>query len=91
LRPTPGGLDRPPLFPATHNANLVINTDADQIIIAEAGPHPHGALPPIIYSAGGLEEENIRKAVCSILEGGEDAFKERARRLRVRLDRQGAS
>ena len=26
----------------THNANLVINTDADQIIIAEAGPHPHG-------------------------------------------------
>ena len=29
----------------THNANLVINTDADQIIIAESGPHPHGALP----------------------------------------------
>src|SRR5207245_6717013 len=24
----------------THNANLVINTDADQIIVAEAGPHP---------------------------------------------------
>lgn len=31
----------------THNANLVINTDADEIIIAESGPHPHGALPPI--------------------------------------------
>ena len=74
----------------THNANLVINTDADQIIIAEAGPHPHGSLPPIAYSAGGLEEEGIRKAVCDILEGGEDAFRERARRLRVRLDRQGA-
>ena len=26
-------------------------------------------------------------AVCDILEGGEDAFKERARRLRVRLER----
>jgi hypothetical protein len=71
----------------THNANLVINTDADQIIIAEAGPHPQGALPPITYRAGGLENAEIRKAVCDILEGGEAAFKERARRLRVRLDR----
>jgi energy-coupling factor transporter ATP-binding protein EcfA2 len=71
----------------THNANLVINTDADQIIIAEAGPHPHGALPPISYVAGGLESASIRKTVCNILEGGESAFQERARRLRVRLDR----
>ena len=71
----------------THNANLVVNTDADQIIIAEAGPHPHGALPPICYRSGGLENAEIRKAVCDILEGGEGAFQERARRLRVRLVR----
>lgn len=71
----------------THNANLVINTDADQIIIADAGPHPHGSLPPISYSSGGLENAEIRKAVCDILEGGEGAFQERARRLRVRLER----
>ena len=71
----------------THNANLVINTDADQIIIAESGPHPHGALPPITYHSGGLENADIRKAVCDILEGGEGAFQERARRLRVRLER----
>lgn len=71
----------------THNANLVINTDADQIIIAEAGPHPHGSLPPISYRSGGLENAEIRKAVCDILEGGEGAFQERARRLRVRLHR----
>jgi energy-coupling factor transporter ATP-binding protein EcfA2 len=71
----------------THNANLVINTDADQIIIAESGPHPHGALPPITYRSGGLESAEIRKAVCDILEGGEGAFQERARRLRVRLER----
>lgn len=71
----------------THNANLVINTDADQIIIAEAGPHPHGSLPPISYRSGGLENAEIRKAVCDILEGGEGAFQERARRLRVRLER----
>jgi hypothetical protein len=71
----------------THNANLVINTDADQIIVAEAGPHPSGGLPPITYVTGGLENATIRKAVCDILEGGESAFRERARRLRVRLDR----
>jgi predicted ATPase len=69
----------------THNANLVINTDADQIIIAEAGTHVPGAMPPISYRSGGLDEEDIRKRVCAILEGGEDAFKERARRLRVAL------
>ncbi len=71
----------------THNANLVINTDADQILVAEAGPHPSGGLPSISYVAGGLENAAIRKAVCDILEGGEAAFRERARRLRVRLDR----
>ncbi len=71
----------------THNANLVINTDADQIIIAECGAHQSGGLPPITYVAGGLEYEHIRKAVCDILEGGEQAFRERARRLRVRLKR----
>lgn len=71
----------------THNANLVINTDADQIIIAESGAHPSGGLPPISYVAGGLEDAHIRKAVCDILEGGEEAFRERARRLRVRLKR----
>jgi len=71
----------------THNANLVINTNADQIIVAEAGPHPHDALPKISYRSGGLENAEIRKVVCEILEGGETAFQERARRLRVRLER----
>jgi hypothetical protein len=71
----------------THNANLVINTDADQIIVADAGPHSTGGLPLITYKSGGLENASIRKAVCDILEGGEQAFRERARRLRVRLDR----
>ncbi|RWA98232.1 TrlF family AAA-like ATPase [Mesorhizobium sp.] len=71
----------------THNANLVINSDADQIIVASAGPHSPGELPPITYESGGLEDAEVRKHVCDILEGGEAAFKERARRLRVRLER----
>ena len=71
----------------THNANLVVNTDADQIIVASVGPHPEGALPPITYGSGGLENADIRKTVCDVLEGGAEAFRERARRLRVKLDR----
>lgn len=71
----------------THNANLVVNTDAEQVIVASAGPHAPGQLPPISYLSGGLESAHIRQAVCDILEGGERAFQERARRLRVTLDR----
>ncbi len=71
----------------THNANLVVNTDADQVIVAQVGPHLPGQLPPISYLSGGLEVAHIRKSVCDILEGGERAFQERARRLRVRLAR----
>jgi len=71
----------------THNANLVINTDADQIIIANSENHTRGELPQISYVSGGLENAVIRNSVCEILEGGEVAFRERARRLRVRLKR----
>lgn len=71
----------------THNANLVINTDADQIIVAEVGTASAGGLPPIRYQSGGLEEKPIRTLVCNILEGGELAFRDRARRLRIGLKR----
>lgn len=71
----------------THNANLVINTDADQIIVAESGAHAGGGLPEIRYVSGGLEDVEIRKRVCDILEGGEAAFLDRARRLRVAIPR----
>jgi hypothetical protein len=69
----------------THNANLIVNTDADQVIVASCGPHRPGQLPEIRYQSGGLEDLAIRESVCNILEGGEDAFKERAKRLRVNL------
>jgi energy-coupling factor transporter ATP-binding protein EcfA2 len=71
----------------THNANLVINTDADQIVIAEVGAHTGDGLPPITYRSGGLDEAPIRKLVCDILEGGERAFQDRAKRLRIALSR----
>ncbi len=71
----------------THNANLVVNTDADQVIVAFSDSHTPGKLPPIRYLSGGLESAEMRVHVCNILEGGRRAFTERARRLRVRLDR----
>lgn len=71
----------------THNANLVVNTDADQIIVARVGAHPGNGLPPITYHSGGLDEQSIRRIVCDILEGGDLAFRDRARRLRIALER----
>ena len=71
----------------THNANLVVNTDADQIIIADVGAHTAAGLPPITYRSGGLDEAPIRKMVCDILEGGELAFRDRARRLSIIFER----
>jgi hypothetical protein len=69
----------------THNANLVVNTDADQVIVANAGAHRPGRLPVMTYTSGGLENPVIRQQVCEILEGGQHAFQERARRLRIGL------
>ncbi len=56
---------------ATHNANLVVNTDAEQIIVAE----PDAGL--IKYSCGAIEDLNIRDKITQLLEGGELAFKKR--------------
>ncbi|MBL8921731.1 MAG: AAA family ATPase [Myxococcaceae bacterium] len=64
----------------THNANLVVNTDADQVVIAASERATAGALPNIVYEAGGLEEEWVRETVCGLLEGGREAFAARARR-----------
>ena len=70
----------------THNANLVVNTDADQVIVASSVSSSNDALPTISYDAGGLENPRIRKSVCETLEGGERAFLERERRYRLRWD-----
>jgi hypothetical protein len=69
----------------THNANLVVNTDVDQVIVARCGKLEEGKLPELYYQSGGLEHPAIRKAVCEVLEGGAEAFKQRARRLRIKV------
>jgi ABC-type cobalamin/Fe3+-siderophores transport system ATPase subunit len=67
----------------THNANLVVNTDAEQIIIATSERRDDGALPTISYQSGSIENPEIRKAVCKLLEGGRRAFLDRERRYRI--------
>jgi hypothetical protein len=69
----------------THNANLVVNTDVDQVLVAHAGPVAEGRLPRLTYLAGGLERPDVRTAVCDVLEGGAEAFRQRARRLHIDL------
>lgn len=70
----------------THNANLVVNTDADQILVATAKHETPGQLPTIRYTVGTLENPETRAAVCATLEGGKRALLERAKRYRLRWD-----
>ena len=70
----------------THNPNLVVNADADQVIVATAIAAPDGGLPLITYRSGSLENAAIRREVCAILEGGERAFMDRAKRYRFVLN-----
>ena len=67
----------------THNPNLVVNGDAEQVIVATCHRRDNG-LPQITYQSGALENispaNNIRQQVCQILEGGTDAFLKRERR-----------
>jgi ABC-type Mn2+/Zn2+ transport system ATPase subunit len=70
----------------THNANLVVNTDADQVIVASSERKEGMGLPQLSYVSGSLEDPTIRDSVCAILEGGEKAFRDRERRYRLRWD-----
>ncbi|GER58893.1 DNA repair ATPase [Patiriisocius marinus] len=55
----------------THNANLVVNADAEQVIVAS---NLDGKLN---YTSGSLEDNEINSKICQILEGGEIAFEKR--------------
>ncbi|MDF1659831.1 MAG: AAA family ATPase [Verrucomicrobiales bacterium] len=70
----------------THNPNLVVATDAEQIVVATAERPSTQPYPCLRYDSGSLEHSvvgddlGIREAVCLLLEGGEEAFKARERR-----------
>lgn len=68
---------------ATHNPNLVVNTDAEQVIVAHFQDIDGDDRVRITYESGGLEDDDIRELVCKILEGGPDAFKKREERYEI--------
>jgi len=62
---------------ATNNANLVVNTDAEQVIAAEFDNNV------ISYESGSLENPQMRNFIIQVLEGGEAAFKKRERKYGI--------
>ena len=55
---------------ATHNANIVVNGDADQVIQLEAtADRGH------IACSGAIEEPAVRDAIVQTVDGGDDAFR----------------
>lgn len=55
----------------SHNANLVVNADAEQVIIA------NNKKEKLSYKSGSIENPFIIEGVCDVLEGGKDAFEKR--------------
>ena len=62
----------------THNANIVVNGDSENVI-----PLVSKSAQTAIRGHGGLQEKEVRKEVCNILEGGEKAFNMRYKRVNV--------
>ncbi|MCI0563670.1 MAG: AAA family ATPase, partial [Nitrososphaera sp.] len=65
----------------THNPNLVVGADAEQVIVATMQKEQGDPHPTISYKTGALEDatgsDSIRESVCRFLEGGRQAFKVR--------------
>ncbi len=60
----------------THNANIVVNGDAELVSTMN---FINGQIN--MASSGGLQEQAIRKDVCHVLEGGKEAFRQRYKRI----------
>ena len=61
----------------THNPNIVVNGDAELVHVLK---FEKGQIQ--LATTGGLEETELRDAVCTIMEGGRVAFDKRYKRIR---------
>lgn len=79
----------------SHNSNLVVSTDSENIIVAHQNNFTNGR-PKFEYINGALEntfkdtsalhvlnQQGIREHVCEILEGGKEAFKKREQKYNI--------
>jgi len=60
----------------THNPNIVVHGDAELVISLESGGGQSH-----VTSIGGLQESTVRAEVCRVMEGGQEAFESRYRRI----------
>ncbi|MBF0399196.1 MAG: ABC transporter [Magnetococcales bacterium] len=60
----------------THNANIVVNGDAE--LVMALGVSNDQTNPTC---TGSLQEQKVREEICRIMEGGEEAFERRYRRI----------
>ena len=60
----------------THNPNLVVDGDSDLVNVMK---FQSGQVQ--LDKQGGLEESDIREAICNIMEGGRQAFEKRYKRI----------
>ena len=70
------------LIVVTHNANVVVNGDAE--LVLHMG-FRKGSID--LLEAGGLQEPHVRQSVCDVMEGGRKAFEQRYQRILRDLDK----
>lgn len=62
----------------SNNGNVVVNSDAEQVIIACRDDQGE-----ISYTSGSLENPSLRTKLLQVLEGGEEAFSKRQQKYRI--------
>lgn len=64
------------LLIVTHNPNIVVNGDAEEVHVMEFG---RGQC--YVKQSGSLQNKAVREEVCQVMEGGREAFRRRWERL----------
>ena len=66
--------ERRQVIVVTHNANIAVLGDAEQIVVLRASNEKG-----VIVSRGSIDDPPTREAACALLEGSREAFQRRAR------------
>jgi hypothetical protein len=66
------------IFIVSHNANLVVCGDSEEIVVAEKKKKNY-----FEYNTGSIENNKIRKEIIEVLEGGEEAIRKRKNKLGI--------
>ena len=62
----------------THNANIVVNGDAEMVL-----PLKVECTETRVKQAASVQVKEVREAICNILEGGQQAFEQRYKRIHL--------